>query len=207
MIYLRGEGQFRVPDVDRIPQQVTITDKATLRGGHPDLHLNVHCGAEAFIEQAKHVWASTRRLCDIHNTSAVCAVDDTDLFARECGVVYAGGMSRVTASDCGTVVATNRARALLNGKCYCLAFECSDVDAANNAYCMIEAHDFSRVIAESSSRIARRGPGAPYPHPERRWMYHPVRRGHHGGLGTDVRCAHQLREEHHVRLQVRRKEP
>lgn len=104
MIYLRGEGQFRVPDVDRIPQQVTITDKATLRGGHPDLHLNVHCGAEAFIEQAKHVWASTRGLCDIHNTSAVYAVDDTDLFARECGVVHAGGMSRVTASDCGTVV-------------------------------------------------------------------------------------------------------
>lgn len=160
MIYLRGEGQFRVPDVDRIPQQVTITDKATLRGGHPDLHLNVHCDAKAFIEQAKHVWASTRGLCDIHNTSAVCAVDDTDLFARECGVVYAGGMSRVTASDCGTVVAANRTRALLNGKCYCLAFECSDVDAANNAYCMIEAHDFSRVIAESPSRIAHRSPGA-----------------------------------------------
>lgn len=29
MIYLRGESQFRVPDVDRIPQHVTVTE-----GGH-----------------------------------------------------------------------------------------------------------------------------------------------------------------------------
>lgn len=160
MIYLRGEGQFRVPDVDRIPQQVIVTEEAVLRGGHPDLHLNVHCDAEAFIDQAKYVWTSTRGLCDIHNTSAVCAADDTDLFARSCKVVHAGGMSRVTVFDCETVVVMDRARALLNGKCYCLAFECSDVEAGDNACCMIEAHDFSRVIAESPSRIAHQSPGA-----------------------------------------------
>lgn len=160
MIYLRGEGRFRVPDVDRIPQQVIITDRAALRGGHPDLHLNVHCDAEAFIDQAKYVRTFTRGLCYIHNTSTVCVVDDTDLFARDCGVVHAGGASRITAFDCETVVVTNRARALLNGKCYCLAFECSDVEADSNTYCTIEAHDFSRVITESPSGIAYQGPGA-----------------------------------------------
>lgn len=159
-IYLRGEGGFRVPDVDRIPQQVTITDKAALQGGHPDLHLNVHSDAKACIEQAKHVWTSTRRMCDIRNVDSVHVLGDTNLFARDCGVVCAGGTSWVTASNCETVIALGRALVALDGKCYCLAFECSDVDAGDNAYCMIEAHDFSRVIAESSSRIARRGPGA-----------------------------------------------
>lgn len=160
MIYLRGEGQFRVPDVDRIPQQVIVTEEAVLRGGHPDLHLNVHCDAEAFIDQAEYARASTRGLCDIHNTSAVCAADDTDLFVRNCKVVHAGDMSRVTIFDCETVVVMNRGRAMLNGKCYCLALDRSDVEAGDNAYCMIEARDFSRVIAESPSRIAYQGPGA-----------------------------------------------
>ena len=35
LIYLRGEGQFRVPDVDRIPQHVTVTEGAMLRCAIP----------------------------------------------------------------------------------------------------------------------------------------------------------------------------
>lgn len=35
MIYLRGESQFRVPDVDRIPQHVTVTEGAMLRCAIP----------------------------------------------------------------------------------------------------------------------------------------------------------------------------
>lgn len=41
MIYLRGEGQFRVPDVDRIPQQVTITDWARTYGAHINFEKNI----------------------------------------------------------------------------------------------------------------------------------------------------------------------
>lgn len=160
MIYLRGEGRFRVPDVDRIPQHVTAADEVTLKGGHLDLHLNVRCDAVTFIDQAKYVWTCSRGVCDICSTDSVRAVDSAYLFARDCGVVHAGDTSQVSAFDCETVVALNRARVALSGKCYCLAFECSDVDSGNNAYCMIEAHDFSRVIAESSSRIAYRSPGA-----------------------------------------------
>lgn len=160
LIYLRGEGRFRVPDVDRIPQHVTATEGVTLQGGHPDLHLNAHCDAVTFIEQAKYVWTCSRRVCDTRNTDSVCAVDDAPLFSQNCGVVQAGDTSQVSAFDCETVVALDRARVALFGKCYCLAFERSDVDAGDNAYCMIEAHDFSRVIAESSSRIAYRSPGA-----------------------------------------------
>ena len=160
LIYLRGEGKFRVPDVDRIPQHVTVTEGAMLRGGHPDLHLNAHCDAVTFIDHAKYVWTCSRGVCDTHNTDSVYAVDGARLFARDCGVVHAGDTSQVSAFDCETVVALDRARVLLSGNCYCLAFERSDVDAGSNAYCMIEAHDFSRVIAESSSRIAYRSPGA-----------------------------------------------
>ena len=160
MIYLRGEGKFRVPNVDRIPQHVTATEEVTLQGGHPDLHLNARCDAATFIDQAKYVWTCSRRMCDTRNADSVCAVDDAYLFAQDCGVVHAGDTSQVSAFDCETVVALDRARVALSGKCYCLAFERADVDASNNAYCMIEAHDFSRVIAESSSRIAYRSPGA-----------------------------------------------
>lgn len=160
LIYLRGEGKFGVPDVDRIPQHVTVAEGATLQGGHPDLHLNVHCDAVTFIDQAKYVWTCSRGVCDIHNADSVCAVDGAYLFAWDCGVVHAGDTSQVSVFDCETVVVLDRAQVALSGKCYCFAFERSDVDAGSNAYCTIEAHDFSRVIAESSSRIAYRGPGA-----------------------------------------------
>ena len=158
-ICLRGEGRFRVPDVDRIPQHVTATEGVTLQGGHPDLHLNAHCDAVTFIDQAKYVWTCSRGMCDTRNTDSVYAVDGAYLFARDCGVVHAGDTSQVSAFDCETVVALDRAQVALSGKCCCLAFGHSDVDAGNNAYCMIEAHDFSRVIAESSSRIAYQSPG------------------------------------------------
>lgn len=160
MIYLRGESKFTVPDVDRIPQHVTVTEGAILQGGHPDLHLNAHCDAVIFIDQAKYVWTCSRGVCNTSNTDSVCAVDGACLCARDCGVVHASDTSQVSAFNCETVVALDRARVTLSGKCYCLAFERSDVDAGDSAHCMIEAYDFSRVIAKSSSRIAHRSPGA-----------------------------------------------
>ena len=99
LIYLRGEGKFRVPDVDRIPQHVTVTEGAILQGGHPDLHLNAHCDAVTFIDQAKYVWTCSRGVCDTHNTDSVYAVDGARLFARDCGVVHAGDTSQVSAFD------------------------------------------------------------------------------------------------------------
>lgn len=160
LIYLRGEGQFRVPDVDRIPHHIVATEEASIRGGHPDLHLNLHGDAEAFLSRAKYVWSSTRGLCDIHNADAVCAVDDTYLFAQDCGVVHAGDTSQVEAFECDQVVALNRARVTLHGKNYCMAFERADVDVDIDANCTIEAHDFSRVVANSKVRIAHQSPAA-----------------------------------------------
>jgi hypothetical protein len=33
MIYLRGEGQFSVPNVDRLPRCIVATDEAVIMGG------------------------------------------------------------------------------------------------------------------------------------------------------------------------------
>lgn len=160
LIYLRGEDRFKVPDVGRLPHHIIATDEVVLKGGHPDLHLNLHRDAEAFISQAKYVWASTRGLCDIHNADAVCVVDDTLLFARGCGVVHAGDISQVEAFGCDQVVALNRARVSLHGKNYCKAFQRADVDATHGVQCTIEAYDFSRAVMSFEGRIAHRSPAA-----------------------------------------------
>lgn len=156
LIYLRGEDRFTVPDIDHLPHHIVATDEVVLKGGHPELHLNLTGDAEGFLCRAKYVLASTRGLCDIHNADAVYAVDDTYLFARDCGVVHAGDTSQVEAFDCDQVVARGRAHVTLHGKNYCTAFECADVDATDGIQCTFEAHDFSRVIMASDGRVAHR---------------------------------------------------
>lgn len=160
LIYLRGDGLFKVPDVARLPQHIVATEEVAIGGGHPDLHLNLHGDAEAFLNRAKYVWASTQGLCDIQNADAVCVVDDTYLFARDCEIVHASDLSQVETFDCDQVVALNGARVTLHGKTYCVALNRADVDAADSDEGAIEARDFSRVIMSSEGRIAHRSPGA-----------------------------------------------
>lgn len=160
MIYLRGEGQFSVPNVDRLPQHIVATDEVVLRGGLPDLHLNVHSNAKVFLNQAKYVWASTRGVCSVNNADAVHVLDSTELFASDCGVVHAGERSQVETFACGRVLALGRARVTLHGKSYCMAFERADVDVNIHADCTVEAHDFSRVHAAAGLRLAYRSPSA-----------------------------------------------
>ena len=160
LIYLRGDGPFRVPDVAHLSHQIVATEEVSIRGGHPDLRLNLHGDAEAFLDRAKYVWASTRGLCDIHNADAVCVVDDTYLFARDCGVVHAGERSQIETFECDQVVALDRAHVTLHGKAYCMAFERADVVMSIDANCTIEAHDFSRIVANSEVRIAHQSPAA-----------------------------------------------
>ena len=160
LIYLRGDGPFRVPDVAHLSHQIVATEEVSIRGGHPDLHLNLHGDAEAFLDRAKYVWASTRGLCDIHRADAVCVVDNTYLFARDCGVVHAGERSQIETFECDQVVALNRAHVTLHGKTYCIALNHADVNATDSAECTIEAYDFSRVTMPSEGRIAHRSPAA-----------------------------------------------
>lgn len=160
LIYLRGEGQFSVPNVDRLPQHIVATDEVMLRSGHPDLRINVHNDAEVLLEQARYVWASTRRMCNIRNADSVLALDYANLFATDCGVVHASERSEVETYNCDRVIATGRARVTLHGKNYCMAFNRADVDVNIYADCTIEAHDFSRIFANSKTRIAYQSPAA-----------------------------------------------
>lgn len=55
LIYLRGEDYFTVPDIDHLPHHIIATDEVVLKGGHPDLHLNLTGDADV-IEEIKFDW-------------------------------------------------------------------------------------------------------------------------------------------------------